>query len=772
MAGGGRIDEVLTPRIVLPPRGALTPSRQSSGSLMTAMVCAGAVTAQFVGGKATRDALFLASLDFTSLPTMVIATSIFSIVLVGVNSRAARSIAPSTLVPASFAASGALFLLEWLLTYKARSPAAVIVYLHISGIGPILGSGFWLISSERFDPRTAKRRFGQIAAAGTLGGLLSALLAERVAALLGVAAMLPFLGAFHLLSAWQVRRLATESQAATGRTMAAEPFRNPTAAPSRSGLRVIAEAPYLRYLAALVLLGTTGAALLDYLFKMTAVETFGRGDNLLRFFAVYYAATSLVTFVVQMSSSRFMLERFGLALTTSTPSGALLAAGIGGFIAPGFGTIAVARGAESVFRGSLFRAGYELFYTPIPAVEKRAAKSIIDVAFDRLGDAVGGGMVRIVLLAAPAAQYSTILSLAMGCSAAAMFAASRLNRGYIDTLEKSLLNRAVELDLSDIEDATSRTLMLRTLGVTRTDFGLRVPESADAPTRPSPPAPAALDPDIQAILQLRSRDPDRVVRVLRNEEGLSAALVPHVIPLLAWHPVAADAVFALRKVAEERIGLLIDALIDPNQDFTVRRRLARVFSVCVSQRAADGLMLGLDDLRFEVRFQCGHSLASLLEKNPRVEIDRARIFAVVMREVTVGRPVWEGRRLLDELDVKDEVSFVDEFVRDRAGQSLAHVFTLLSTVLPREPLLISFRSLYTDDQNLQGTALEYLEGVLPPPIRERLWPFLEDRRPAARSSRPRDEILADLLRSNHSIMLNLEELRRRAGVSVSEPGES
>src|SRR4026208_56723 len=138
--------------------------------MMQAMVCAGAVTAQFVGGKATRDALFLASLDYTALPTMVIATSVFSILLVGLNSRAARSISPSTLVPISFAVSGAVFLLEWLLTYRAPAPAAVIVYLHISGIGPLLGSGFWLISSERFDPRTAKRRFGQIAAAGPLGG--------------------------------------------------------------------------------------------------------------------------------------------------------------------------------------------------------------------------------------------------------------------------------------------------------------------------------------------------------------------------------------------------------------------------------------------------------------------------------------------------------------------------------------------------------------------------------------------------------------------------
>jgi hypothetical protein len=732
--------------------------------MLTAMVCAGAVTAQFIGGKATRDALFLASMDYTALPMMVIATSVFSIVLVALNSRAARSVSPSTLIPASFAISGVLFLVEWLLTYKASAPAAVIVYLHISGVGPVLGSGFWLISSERFDPRTAKQRFGQIAAAGTLGGLLSALLAERVAALFGVAAMLPVLAAFHFLSAWQVRRLAVESQAVIGGPAAPETFRNPTAAPSRSGLRVIAEAPYLRYLAALVLLGTTSAALLDYLFKVKAVETFGRGENLLRFFAAYYAATSLITFVVQMSSSRFMLERFGLASTTSTPSGALLAGGVVGLVNPGFGTIAVARGAESVFRGSLFRAGYELFYTPIPAAEKRAAKSIIDVAFDRLGDAVGGGMVRAALLLAPAAQYSTILSLAMACSAAAVLAASRLNRGYIETLEKSLLNRAVEVDLADMEDATSRTLMLRTLGVSRTDFGLHVPDHPDPPARVGVPAIAAIDPEIQQIQALRSRDRERVVQVLRSEEGLSAVLVPHVIPLLAWHPVAADAVFALRKVAEERIGLLIDALIDPNQDFTIRRRLARVFSVCVSQRAADGLMLGLDDLRFEVRFQCGYSLAALLEKNPRVTIDSQRIFAVVMREVAVGRPVWESRRLLDELDVQDEKSFVDEFVRDRAGQSLAHVFTLLSTVLPREPLLISFRSLYTDDQNLQGTALEYLEGVLPPPIRERLWPFLEDRRPMARSARPRDEILADLLRSNHSIMLNLEELRRRAGV--------
>jgi hypothetical protein len=265
------------------------------------------------------------------------------------------------------------------------------------------------------------------------------------------------------------------------------------------------------------------------------------------------------------------------------------------------------------------------------------------------------------------------------------------------------------------------------------------------------------------VLALKSRDRDRIRAVLRSDEPLTAALVPHVIPLLAWDPVAADAVHALRRVAEERIGMLTDALIDPNQDFAVRRRLARVFCVCVSQRAVDGLLLGIEDLRFEVRYQSARALVAIIEKNPRVRVNAEAVLDAVKREVTVGRPVWESQRLLHGLEENERDVFVDGLVKDRASRSLGHVFTLLSLVLPSEPLQIAFRGLHTDDVNLRGTALEYLEGVLPPEIRERLWPFLEDTRPRTRPVRARTEILADLLRSNESIVMNLEQLKRAAG---------
>ena len=670
------------------------------------MLCAAAVTGQFVGGKATRDALFLTTLGFQALPTMLIAASVCSILLVGAHARWAAKTAPSSLIQILFAASGVLFLCEWVARFTAPAATAVLLFVHTSAMGPLLASGFWLIATERFDPRTAKRRFGQITGAGTLGGLLGALVSERVAVTLGAPAMLLVLAAIPVpdgLAVFAVCCLrAIVCRERTPRRLGSA--RSGPRPRARSLLRVIAEAPHLQHLVVLVLLGSTGAALLDYLFKAKAVEAVGTGDQLLRFFALYYAAISLVTFILQVVSSRVALERFGLALTASTPSIALLAGSVGGLVTPGFSSLMAARAGESVFRGSWFRAGYELFYTPIPAAEKRAVKSVVDVGVDRLGDAVGGGLIRLAALLAPAVQSSAILWMAMASSIVAILAASRLNHWYVRTLGTSLV----------IAGAGPRSIATPKGSLTRSML-LRIRERANrANLRESPER----DEDARALL--RSGNRERAIEVLSREEGLTAGLVPHAIPLLAG-PLSDYALFALRKVAEERVGQLTDALLDPNQDYAVRRQLARVFSICVSQRAADALLLALDDHRFDVRFQCARSLAAIVgEKPAHPRRSRSRAGGRSPRS-RGGRPVWESRRLLD--GAVNE-SPLDEFVRDRAGQSLAHVFTLLSLVLPSQPLQIAFRSLHSENAppSRYGARVSRRRAARRDP--GALWPFL------------------------------------------------
>src|SRR5262245_17067660 len=114
---------------------------RTSRSTTLAMLGAAAVTAQFVGSKATRDALFLTSMDFTALPAMLIVTSAVSLLFVAAQSRWAGSVSPARLVPAMFAASGVLFIAEWAVRAALPAPTAVVLYLHVSGAGPLLASG-------------------------------------------------------------------------------------------------------------------------------------------------------------------------------------------------------------------------------------------------------------------------------------------------------------------------------------------------------------------------------------------------------------------------------------------------------------------------------------------------------------------------------------------------------------------------------------------------------------------------------------------------------
>src|SRR6476659_11132437 len=121
-------------------------------------------------------------------------------------------------VPAAFAFGSLLHIAEFVLLRTSSNGlhAAVVamVYLHLVGFGAILLSGFWSVANEVFDPRDAKRQFGRIAAAGTVGGICGGLLAERGAALFGGESLLALLAGLHLAACFVLRNVASKNQSA------------------------------------------------------------------------------------------------------------------------------------------------------------------------------------------------------------------------------------------------------------------------------------------------------------------------------------------------------------------------------------------------------------------------------------------------------------------------------------------------------------------------------------------------------------------------------
>ncbi|MGH7509990.1 MAG: HEAT repeat domain-containing protein [Gemmatimonadales bacterium] len=740
----------------------ISPLASPDGRAALAAAAAGTVMIAFqIAGKATRDALFLSTFKVSSLPPMVIAAAVLSALVSVALARVMARSRPARLVPRLFGLSALLLFAEWALAIQGRRPAAVLVYLHFTGLGAVLVSGFWAIVNERFDPRTARRTIGWITAGGSLGGLLGGLLPDRVGASLSLTAMLPILAVLHLMAAGLVLgvdRGATAPARSRGRSSDDIP------PPGTAG--ILRSSSYLRGLALLVALTAAAEGVLDYVFKARASAAAPSGEELLRLFGAFYTVTALFGIFIQVTSLRALLSRLGIARSAALLPAGVSAGAVGALLIPGLAPVMLARGAEVVLRSSLFRAAYELLFTPVAPREKRATKLLLDVGFARVGDIAGATLIQLALVVTGAAAGQILLGLTVALSAGALGVARRLHRGYVAALEGSLQRRAAELPDPVQDDAAA---LLQTVGGFDLS-GIRPrPAHTGSPIaspRERPPSPIdSLSSPLESAVE--ARDPEEIRRAL-TRQPLTPDLIEPAIELLAWDMVAPDAIRALRAAGPSQMTVLLGHLLDSEEDFAIRRRLVSVIAEFRTPEAFNGLFEAMRDRRFEVRFRAARALSHMSGEIRGLQVDGEQVLGVVLREMAVERGLWESRQLIDLLD--DQSSPMEtEVLRDRASRSLEHLFTLLSLVLPRDTLRLAFHGLHTDDPHLRGTALEYLETVLPETVWGKLRLFLDrGEEYVPRRGRDSGHALDTLLASRESIMLALGEARRRWQIQIKE----
>lgn len=656
-----------------------------SPAFRQAILVAGLMMGWQVAAKATRDSLFLAQFLPSALPAVIGASAVCSILMALLGARLIAAYGPSRVIPSAYLVGGVLHGAEWTQLSMFPRVTAALVYVHIVAFGALLLSGFWALANERFDPRQARRRFGQIAAFGTLGSLVGGLLAERVASLGSSADLLILLGGL------QIACFAALLRFAPGRT--GEPVPESLSIPE-----VISGAPYLAGLAGFVLLVSMSAGTLDYLFKVQAVARFGRGVSLGRFFALFYAATSVVTFVIQAGATRFWLSRYGPGRTAATLPMAVAGASAVSMLLPGATALAISRAIEQSLRGSLFRSGYELFFTPMPQAEKRSTKSVIDVGADRLGEGLAAATIQL-LLALPAALVSSVLlALTALLSAAAAWLAFRLERAYVLVLEKALAKQTISIAPEEAGDFVTRSIVMQ--GMTL------MGQTVLAPGTDTRAVAFPVDPAMQRLLDLRSDEPARVRAALRSTVPLPPIAVPYVIELLGRDEFARPAHDALCKVSDRIAGQLIDCLCDTSADFKIRRRIPGVLGSCGSAAAWDGLFRQLNDGQFEIRVRCARALEKMLKDHPEYQPEQVAVFEIV------GQALARAPRAGAEPN----------------SEQMAHVATLLGLVL-QEPVRLAFRALRADNTQLRSHAVEYLDSVLPRALFEQLAPHVESWRP-------------------------------------------
>jgi AAA family ATP:ADP antiporter len=726
--------------------------------------------AQQVAGKAVRDALFLSNYHAHSLPFAMATAAVLSLAAVLWLSRLMSRHSPAKILPILFALSAAGLAMEWSLGFVLPRVSALLVYLHTALFGPTLLTTFWSLINERFDPHTAKRAVARIAGGGTLGGVLGGLAAWRASTLLPLPTLLLLLAALNAMAV--VGTLLIRSHRGPLDRASSIPSSLRGASPDgdkvTSPLTELRKAPFLRNLALLVSIGATTSTLLDYIFSAQAELVIARGAPLLTFFSLFWLAVSVASFLLQITLGRIALERLGLAVSIAFLPGIIIMGSAFGLAVPGLASAGLLRGGEAVQRNTLFRSAYELLYTPLSEARKRATKALIDVGFDRLGTVVGSGIAIIVLRGVGVHVPSILLGVVVVLALATLPLARQLHVGYVSALQESLREGAKKLNLPDESERARPTIEVQAReklierveaiqpgGLGALFEGDAVPGESAAPAAapaaaagPAGPAGEALEGPrlvLARATELLSGDAERVKRALKDltPRGPSASLAMY---LLAHKTLNLAALEALRTIGPSIVGQLVDGLLDQEMDYVVRRRIPRVLAACPSQRAADGLVLGIADARFEVRYQCGRALMRITDADTTIQVSRDTMIEAIKREIEVGKKALEtvtNEDFDDELHPDEKSSLMELLARDRVDRSLEHVFTILSLHLEREPLRMAFRALHHDDARHRGTALEYLETILPAEVRAEIWPYLGAAAPLV-TARPASEILADL----------------------------
>ena len=669
---------------------------RTDSTIHAAAFGAAALIASQVAGKATRDAFFLSQFPVTALPAMVIVASLLSVAAGFVTPRLLNSRSNRQLSWA-FVGSAVLLFAEWRISTWNPAMAAILIYLHMTILGSVLISGFWSLLDDRHDARSARKQFGKIVAASTLGGIIGGVLAGRVGSSAGIASMLPVLAFLHIICAFMASSMAT-GQKETSKLPATRPRE------TGSGLTVLRTVPYVRNVALVILTSTMGAGLLDYVFKARVSAAYLDGEELVEFFALFYTAIGVATFLVQLILSRVAVEKLGIAGTVSSLPASLAIGSIGALVLPGVPAASAMRGSEAMVRSSLFKSGYEMLYAAVPRRERQATKAILDIGVDRMGDLLGALLLGGISWALSPNSTTIMLISAAFLGIVGFTISRRLRLGYVQALENSLVSRSMSaVHLPNLPAIGASIIM------TLRNFAA----GQDSQPKPVVEKPVTRDPLIQRIQDLRSSNPEIIRNRLR--QPLEPVLAYAVIELLAWDEVSADAIGALIMMGPRISGQLVDALVDPDQEFAIRRRIPRVLGTFDSQRAVDGLIEGLFDSRFEVRYHSGHALAQIKSRNPMTEIRQKSIISAVERELEVSPDVWRNYRVIDSARQEPTETI-----------TIDHIFRLLALVHASEPMQLAHRALKSRDEHLRRTSLEYLENVLPHPVWQRILPLFEE----------------------------------------------
>ncbi len=395
--------------------------------------------------KPMRSSVFLSKLPSSNLPKAYLLTAMVAGPLAALVLKFSRRISASMLVTGTNLANiGILFALRWAVAARIHFlPYALFTYVQIVFV--ISVSQFYLLAGYVFENRQAKRLYGLLGGGAILGSIVGSLIAQLKLSpgsmfmiCVGICLFLVVLAQI----VWHFRR----------RDSREVPGPHKWEAPSERTVDLLRGAfgsRHLRLIVLLVFLTVLAGQIADYQMDAALQETYKRlpeqemQQSIKDFKATFNWVTNVVSLALQLTLTRFVLQRLGIHAAIQFLPISLGLASAGVVLAPSLRTATIAYGSNSVLEYSINRSGLELLFLPLSPEMRKKIKMIIDVFVDRAGKAGAAFIILLSGLGLARTGFATIL-----VTGTCVVLGLGLRRTYVDAFRQQLARR--EVDLSEV----------------------------------------------------------------------------------------------------------------------------------------------------------------------------------------------------------------------------------------------------------------------------------------------------------------------------------
>lgn len=269
---------------------------------------------------------------------------------------------------------------------RALAANSFFVWLSIFNLFAV--SIFWSFQADLFSSEQGKRLFGFLAAGGTLGAICGSIVAAELVVVVGTANLLLIPALLLELSLLCVRRLDAHASALNAES-GPSPLEG-TGGGLLDGFSATFRSPYLLSIAAYILLNALLGTTVYFQQAEIVKEVIQKEAERTAFFARVNLWVQCATVVLQVLITARLLKVAGVALALCVLP-CIYALGVGALgLVPTITALAIVDVARRSATYAISGPSREVLFTSVSRGEKYKAKSFIDTAVFRGGDALAG----------------------------------------------------------------------------------------------------------------------------------------------------------------------------------------------------------------------------------------------------------------------------------------------------------------------------------------------------------------------------------------------